>query len=147
MRKIKIKEPIPPKALQVAMVVAENFNVTVDQILGKTRYKEVVEARHTTIHLLHNGIYKRRVVLCRLGSWFKRDHTTVLHALANVNGWLDVYPDYAEKYAKLKKLTQGMAESKIEKMTIDERVMRLPDSDKQAIIKFIERMEKINELA
>jgi hypothetical protein len=70
----------------------------------------------------------------------------VLHALANVNGWLDVYPDYAEKYAKLKKLTQGMAESKIEKMTIDERVMRLPDGDKEAIIKFIERMEKINEL-
>ena len=65
-------------AMSVMNIVAEYFNVTVDQIMGKDRHKGVMLPRHISMYLIKNELSESYE---RIGSEFGgRNHTTVMHA-------------------------------------------------------------------
>lgn len=142
----KIKEPIPPKALEVIMHVSDVFGVSVDNILGKCRLRDYTEARHTAIHILYMNIYRRKNTLSRVGAWFGRDHTTVIHARNNVQNWIEIYPEFKERYELLMKKTSHLRKNRTINMTIDERLMRLPEHEKNSIMAYISKVEQNNGL-
>lgn len=62
--------------ITVARVVAEEFNVTVDQIRGQSRIKKLIIPRFAFYYLS----YKHGHSLPKIGIWCGgRDHTSVLH--------------------------------------------------------------------
>lgn len=63
------------------------FGVTRQQLFSKSRRREMVEARHVTMYLMRK--YKLFGSLKMIGKYFNRDHTTVLHALNNVQSLID----------------------------------------------------------
>jgi len=133
-------EPIPPKVLQALNHVAIIFEIPVDKFLSKLREKEVVTARHTAIGYLWslklNG--KKRFTQGTVGSWFGLDHTSVIHACANVKKWKDVYPEYRENYKRLENSCEHIF--KIE-LTLAERIDRLPKYERDGIIAYITKLE------
>ena len=98
----KITEPTPQIVFDVIEIVGLEFGLTAEDILGKIKTDKLVQPRHTAMHLLYNTIFKQRVKPIRIARWFKRDRCSAITALKNVNAWLDVYPEYVEKYNKVK---------------------------------------------
>lgn len=147
----KQKEPIPPSILQVVSHVANIFNVSVEGILHKNRLKNNVEARHTAMYYIYNrnAKHSRKFTKKEVGDFFGgKDHTTVIHALNNVKNWLDVYPEFAERYKHLEKtcehiiLKRNNTSPKKGQFTLAERIERLPQNERDGIIKYIEKLEK-----
>jgi len=65
-------------AMAVMGIVAEYFNVTVDQIIGKDRHKGVMLPRHISMYLIKNELSESYE---KIGLEFGgRNHTTVMHA-------------------------------------------------------------------
>lgn len=66
-------------ARQIIMEVAIAHGVSYEDILGRSRERHLVAARHEAIY----EVRKRRphLSLPQIGRIFKRDHTTILHAL------------------------------------------------------------------
>jgi hypothetical protein len=63
----------------ILTAVCNTFKITEMQISGKRRYKELVAARQIYCYMAkHNTNYS----LSRIGSKINRDHTTVLHSIA-----------------------------------------------------------------
>ena len=69
-----------------------HFGVTRQQLFGKSRLRERVEARHVTIYLMRK--YNLFASLKMIGKYFKRDHTTVIHAINNINSLLETDPAF-----------------------------------------------------
>lgn len=62
--------------------VSEYFNLTKDQLIGKKRNKELVEARHICIYLIYDFL---SLPLSSIGEIMgKRDHTSIMHARDNI---------------------------------------------------------------
>lgn len=76
---------ITPK--KVIEVVALKHDVLPEEILGVSRKKEIVKARHEAIFEVHRRFHK--LSLPRLGQIFNRDHTTILHALRKADARKD----------------------------------------------------------
>ena len=67
----------------VVKKVSEKSNISVDEIVGKSRKMEIAEARHISIYLCRNII---GASLSNIGLYFGgRDHTTVMHSLTTVD--------------------------------------------------------------
>ena len=67
----------------VVKKVSEKSKISVDEIVGKSRKMEIVEARHISIYLCRNII---GASLSNIGLYFGgRDHTTVMHSLTTVD--------------------------------------------------------------
>ena len=64
-------------AEEITQGVAERHGVPVEFILGRGRGKFVVRARHEAMALCYEFGYST----IDLGRYFKRDHTTILHAI------------------------------------------------------------------
>ncbi|MCU4706733.1 DnaA ATPase domain-containing protein [Mycoplasma sp. CSL7503-lung] len=62
--------------------VAKYYRVSSKEILGKSRKKEIVIARHLSIILIKNILNKSST---EIGKIFNRDHTTILSALNKLN--------------------------------------------------------------
>ena len=148
---MKKYEPIPPAVLQVIWHVAKIFEVSVEGILHKNRLKNNVEARHTAMYYLYQQTAKQKGKFTKkeVGGFFGgKDHTTVIHALQNVQNWLDIYPDYVERYNEVEKacehisLKRGDLYPKKKELTLSERIERLPQNEREGIIAYIEKLEK-----
>ena len=98
----KITEPTPPIVYDVTKIVSEVFNVSVDEINSKNKTDRIVEARHTAIHIVYNEIFKQTYKPIRVARWFNRVRCCATLAITNVDNWLDIYPEYAEKYNLVK---------------------------------------------
>lgn len=65
--------------------VCAYYGVSVKDVVGRTRFKEIVMARHMAIYIIRNKVkYKLKAT----GMLFNRDHTTVIHAIQNINNLL-----------------------------------------------------------
>ena len=66
----------------ILQIVADNCNLTTEEILSKTRKGPVADARH-----IFCGIAKMEYghKVTTLGKFLKRDHTTAIHAVKNYN--------------------------------------------------------------
>ena len=62
---------------RIVQLTAEQFGITVEAIKGKRRTNTIALPRQVAMYLVRQ---KTSLSLSDIGAWFKRDHTTVLHA-------------------------------------------------------------------
>lgn len=70
-----------PKIFRIIGLVAEHFQLTVDDITGSARHYEVSHPRQIAMFLARNTT---ALSLPDIGLHFARDHTTILHAVRAV---------------------------------------------------------------
>lgn len=71
-------EPIGVTVDKVFVAVEKKYGVSKVDLVGKSRVKEVAQARHVTIHLIRT---LTEMSLPAIGKLFNRDHSTVLSSL------------------------------------------------------------------
>jgi chromosomal replication initiator protein len=67
---------------RIAHVTADHFNVSVDLMRGKRRTNTIALPRQVAMYLARQ---RTSLSLSDVGAWFKRDHTTVLHACGKID--------------------------------------------------------------
>lgn len=92
----------PEPAQRILDRVAEEFGLTVDDILGRDRQRRLWIARTIAIRLLRDldrfGDYSTSQIGAMMGN---RDHSTICNALEAFDIWADRYPEAAEIYTRL----------------------------------------------
>lgn len=91
--------PIPTlEERTVLEVAAKHFDVTIEDILGKRRFIEMVSARRVYMVILHIYFdYK----LVKTGLKLARDHSTVIHAIQVHDNLLQSDPKYRMQFKKI----------------------------------------------
>ena len=79
----------------VIELVAKEFDLPVSKMICKRRNFELVMARNMAFYILHTT-YRQRA--SQIAPYFKRDRTTVLHAVNNFQKDLEYVPFYMERY-------------------------------------------------
>jgi len=74
---------------RIAQVTADHFNVSLDLIRGKRRTNTIALPRQVAMYLARQ---KTGLSLSDIGNWFKRDHTTVLHACGKIDQQRESHP-------------------------------------------------------
>ena len=82
--KIPLPDTIPPTPRELNMddidVIARRRKLHRDDILGPSRYKKIVDARHECIALFRS----RGLSTPAIGRIMKRDHSSIVHALQQI---------------------------------------------------------------
>lgn len=68
---------VPKFVLDLAREIAEKHGVPVELIFGQTLARRPAKARQELMRVLHE---EREYPPTKVARWFKRDHSTVLHA-------------------------------------------------------------------
>lgn len=84
----------------VIMVVEEHTGISHALMMSPTRKREVVEARHLAMALLHKA-FGNKMSFETIGSKFNRDHATVSHAIVNVKNLKSADRNYQRTYSKI----------------------------------------------
>lgn len=104
-KKKKISYNKEKEIRKVLDACAEEYDVTVDELLSKCRKRRLVTPRQMAMKLLRYN-FKYPLSTKEIGAVFGRDHTTVIHSTRTVIGYLEVKDGYLfESHARiLKKL-------------------------------------------
>ena len=85
----------------IVQYVSEEFGVPPDTIVGKSRKREVVIARHTAMYLAKESTHRS---LKSIGLHFAgRDHSTVIHAIKTVQHRLEQDSEFQNKIISLQR--------------------------------------------
>ena len=76
---------------KIADVVASQSGVSLDKIRSKSRKMPLPELRQI---ILYFGMKFRLGTLEKVGSYLKKDHSTVCHSIKQVNNRIDTDPDF-----------------------------------------------------
>ena len=71
----------------------EYFGILPEQVFSKTRKTEVIRAKHVSMFLIRKLL---KITLKEIGRIFDADHSTVIHAISNVQETLPSALDQAE---------------------------------------------------
>jgi len=63
---------------EICQEISDLYGVSVDELLGPKRTKSISNARQHAMYLMAE---QRHLSLPRIGSFFNRDHTTILHGV------------------------------------------------------------------
>ena len=80
--------------------VADKFKVTREDLIGATRKKRFVRARHVAMYLMHEELGMGDTEIGRLMG--DRDHSTVINAVGKVNYQINVDPQLRQEVLSLK---------------------------------------------
>jgi len=86
---------------QVLRVVAEFFNVQPEELVGRSRKKEVVEPRQVAMFLLRDIL---NTSYPSIGEKFGRDHTTAIHSYEKINREINKNSSLNQKLIMIKDL-------------------------------------------
>jgi len=91
----KIRSSVNPQVqpLVIMQIVSEMCNVTVDEMLSRTRIREVVDARQLYCFIMRE---KFGFPLSKIGRSINRDHATAIHSIKQHTNRCDVMKDYKE---------------------------------------------------
>ncbi len=79
----------PKNACQLTVdAVADLSGIPAEEIMGRRRVADVVFARHAAMYLMR----KANRSYPQIGLWFNRDHTTIMHAVRQVEAAPQLYP-------------------------------------------------------
>lgn len=96
-----------PKRILVSdiqRVVARYFHISVETMKGERRTREICIARHVAMYLSHNFAQQSTQ---RIGRFFNRDHSTVIHAIQQVEKRKAFDPGMASNLRKLERELRG----------------------------------------
>ena len=82
-------------------MITGKYNINLDTLVGKSRKKEIAEARMTAMYLARKYT---ALSLKSIGLYFGgRDHSTVVHACKWVEDKLDASEEFQKRFEKIKK--------------------------------------------
>jgi chromosomal replication initiator protein len=84
---------------QVVEMVATYFDVRESEIRGNSRRSNILLARQVAMYLSRNVL---GLSLTKIGNYFSRDHSTVIHALRKVENLLKTDEELVQKVAEIK---------------------------------------------
>lgn len=85
-----------PKPIQKVMILAcEKNDIDLESFCSNTRKDDVVEAQRMVMYFLHKEI---RYSSLKVGSWFMKDHSTILHSCGVHEQRIDTEKLYATIY-------------------------------------------------
>lgn len=85
----------------IQKLVCEHMKINLDDIKGKTRKREIVQARHVSMYFAKE---LTKSSLKTIGSHFGgRDHSTVIHAVQTVNDLIETDKDFKKSIEELKR--------------------------------------------
>ncbi|OWY22301.1 chromosomal replication initiator protein DnaA [Sphingobacteriales bacterium UPWRP_1] len=84
----------------ITKMVGEHYRVTLNDIKGKSRKREIVIARHVSMFLCRKITGKS---LTEIGRDFNRDHTTVMHGCTAVTDQMDQMLQFKEEVSEIEK--------------------------------------------
>ena len=70
-------------AVQVIEACAREYGVTVEQVMGRSRFRPIPDARHLAFYLLYEGGGHTYAGIARM---FRREHTGIMHGVDKVRG-------------------------------------------------------------
>ncbi len=85
----------------VKSMICNYFKVNWDLVTGKCKEQNYVDARWAYSYLMV-VVYKQSFK--QTGRDLKKDHTTIMHAVNEVNGYLEMKTDYSNKINELIKM-------------------------------------------
>jgi chromosomal replication initiator protein len=86
---------------EIIEIVSKEYDLPVNVVCGKTRYRNIVEARMVTAYLLRCDRYLS-LSLKQIGKLLgNRDHTTIMHAVHLIQDLMDVEPTMVDKVRKI----------------------------------------------
>jgi chromosomal replication initiator protein len=91
------------KIEDIQLLSGKFYQVSVEELLGKSRKKKVVKARNLAIYLCRHYLQK---TLKELARSFRRTHSTILHSLDCVERDLKISPKFAAELEHLEKKLQ-----------------------------------------
>jgi len=100
-----IISPSNPKEITneyIIKVVAEYFNVTVDDIVSKKRNSEYVEPRQVVMYLCNTMTHNSLTNIAKLLN--KKDHTTIIHGIRKIEDELKVNEELKNKINIIKNI-------------------------------------------
>jgi len=83
----------------VSKVICDYYQVTQNDLIGKARLKEIIQARHMAMYLCYEQVKKTQKEIAQF--FGGRDHTTVLHAVKKLKEKLKTEPKLIENYNHL----------------------------------------------
>ncbi|MEZ4701389.1 MAG: chromosomal replication initiator protein DnaA [Rhodothermales bacterium] len=87
---------------RIMEVVSEEFGIPREHIIGKSRKREVVLARQTVMYFAKALTHQS---LKSIGSYFAgRDHSTVIHALRTIEGYMETDPQFSARVDRIERL-------------------------------------------
>jgi chromosomal replication initiator protein len=96
------RERTYPSTESVIKAVADYFDLPPDALNGKSRARDIAEARHITMYLLREAAQQRITDIGRLLGG--RDHSTVIHGLRKIDNSLSNDPHLAGQIAEIRTL-------------------------------------------
>lgn len=78
----------------------EYLNVPKSKVLSKDRHSHIAEARQIICHILRNDLKYTYIRIKEVMNY--RDHTTAIHSVELVNGFLQIEPHFLAKYVEVK---------------------------------------------
>ncbi len=108
-----LRDLVPASEVQISveLILEETANVSsysVDQLVGASRKRALVEYRKIAMYLSRDMTNHS---LAELGSFFDRDHTTVLHAIKTSEERLAERADFYDRYQKVQRAIQDRIRS------------------------------------
>ena len=96
----KVKEKTP---MGIINCICEVLNLSYNDIVGKCRKREIVEARQIAIGLILEA--NPKLTLKKVGRIFKRDHSTIIYARNTYNDLLLTNKIFKSKVKQVKRIT------------------------------------------
>lgn len=93
-----VTAPVPQPIARIIAAVCAHFVVGRPELLGEGQAAHLVLARHTAMALVRQV---HGISLPRIGRAFRRDHTSVLHAVRRIAALTAADPAFAAQYAAL----------------------------------------------
>ncbi|NNF05098.1 MAG: chromosomal replication initiator protein DnaA [Rhodothermales bacterium] len=92
-------------AEEIRDIVADYYDIDIDQLIGKSRKRPIVDARQVSMHFCKA---LTQLSLEAIGSRFGgRDHSTVIHACKAIQARLDTDPGFEKQIEELEKRIQN----------------------------------------
>ena len=83
-----VKQTLLKDPKRVLEEVSYLYGIPVDEILGKRRFKLIVDARHEAMYRMRHEL---KFTFKHIGDIFSRDHSTIIHAIEKVENERRLY--------------------------------------------------------
>lgn len=96
--------------------VCKYYGFSQRTIEGKSRMKNIIEARYIFIDLLYNDPHSK-ISKTKIGHLLNRDHSTIIHSLRNVRDWIKVDEMFRTRYQEIHTILYGETDILNKKLT------------------------------
>ena len=87
---------------RIASKVAHYYDYTLQELRSSKRHKDVTRARHVAMYFMKKFTDKSLIDIAVF--WYRKDHTTVIHALDKIHHWIETDELFSNEIKKIEQL-------------------------------------------